>query len=171
MKAFALPLSVPTPRTNSVMLVGLGGNNGTTLTGGVIANREGITWKTKEGVRAPNYWGSLTQASTCRVGAMNGQEVHAPFKALLPMVEPNDIVFDGWDINNMNMADAMERAQVLDWDLQRQLIPHMVRESAGGFRVCGLGFTRGEREGHQQPSDAPSIIFSRIFFFWKRSSR
>ena len=32
------------------MLVGLGGNNGTTLVGGVIANREGITWKTKEGI-------------------------------------------------------------------------------------------------------------------------
>jgi myo-inositol-1-phosphate synthase len=26
------------------MLVGLGGNNGTTLMGGVIANKEGITW-------------------------------------------------------------------------------------------------------------------------------
>lgn len=107
------------------MLVGLGGNNGTTLVGGVIANREGITWKTKEGVRAPNYFGSLTQASTCRVGAINGQEVYTPFKSLLPMVNPNDIVFDGWDISGMNMADAMERAKVLDWDLQRQLAPHM----------------------------------------------
>ena len=55
------------------MLVGLGGNNGTTLMGGVIANKEGITWKTKEGVKAPNYWGSLTQASTCRVGSVNGK--------------------------------------------------------------------------------------------------
>jgi len=108
-----------------IMLVGLGGNNGSTLLGGVIANREGITWKTKEGVRAPNYWGSLSQSSTCRVGAVNGQEVYCPFKALLPMVEPNDVVFDGWDISGMNMADAMERAQVLDWDLQRQLAPHM----------------------------------------------
>ena len=107
------------------MLVGLGGNNGTTLTGSVIANREGITWKTKDGVKAPNYWGSLTQASTCRVGAINGQEVYTPFRSLLPMVNPNDIVFDGWDISNMNLGDAMERAQVLDWDLQRQLVPHM----------------------------------------------
>jgi hypothetical protein len=38
--------------------------------------------------------------------------VYCPFKALLPMVEPNDVVFDGWDISGMNMADAMERAQV-----------------------------------------------------------
>ena len=60
------------------MLVGLGGNNGCTLTGGVIANREGITWKTKEGVKAPNYWGSLTQASTCRVGRTAGPAHFAP---------------------------------------------------------------------------------------------
>jgi myo-inositol-1-phosphate synthase len=107
------------------MLVGLGGNNGSTLVGGVVANREGITWKTKEGMRAPNYFGSLTQSSTCRVGSFNGQEVFTPFKTLLPMVDPNDIVFDGWDISGMNLADAMERAKVFDWDLQRQLAPHM----------------------------------------------
>ena len=107
------------------MLVGLGGNNGSTLVGGVIANREGITWKTKEGVRVPNYFGSLTQSSTCRVGSVKGQEVFTPFKTLLPMVNPNDIVFDGWDISGMNLADAMERAKVFDWDLQRQLAPYM----------------------------------------------
>lgn len=32
----------------------------------------------------------------------------------------------GWDISSMNMADAMERAQVLDYDLQSQLRSHMV---------------------------------------------
>jgi myo-inositol-1-phosphate synthase len=43
------------------------------------------------------------------------------------MVHPNDIVFDGWDISSMNLADAMERAQVLEYDLQRQLVPHMAK--------------------------------------------
>ena len=38
--------------------------------------------------------------------------MHAPFKALLPMVEPNDIVLGGWDFCGLNMAEAMERAQV-----------------------------------------------------------
>jgi hypothetical protein len=38
--------------------------------------------------------------------------VHAPFKSLLPMVEPNAIVLGGWDISGLNMAEAMERAQV-----------------------------------------------------------
>lgn len=80
---------------------------------------------TKDGLKKPNYFGSLTQAATCRVGNFNGEEVHAPFSALLPLVHPNDIELGGWDISGMNMADAMERAQVLDFELQRQLVPMM----------------------------------------------
>jgi len=110
-----------------VMIVGLGGNNGSTLVGSVIANREGITWRTKSGVQQPNYFGSITQASTVPLGnnPMTKEPVYVTLKNLLPMVEPNDIVFGGWDINKANLAEAMERAQVLDWDLQRQLIPFM----------------------------------------------
>ncbi|KAA8546845.1 hypothetical protein F0562_003274 [Nyssa sinensis] len=95
-----------------VMLVGWGGNNGSTLTGGVIANREGISWATKDKVQQANYFGSLTQASTIRVGSFNGEEIHAPFKSLLPMVNPDDIVFGGWDISDLNLADAMARAKI-----------------------------------------------------------
>ena len=40
-------------------------------------------------------------------------------------MNPDDIVFGGWDISNMNLADAMARAKVLDIDLQKQLRPHM----------------------------------------------
>ena len=71
-----------------------------------------MTWMTKEGIKKPNYWGSLTQASTCRVGNYKGEEMYIPFSKLLPMVHPNDIVLGGWDISGMNLADAMERAQV-----------------------------------------------------------
>nr|AAP74579.1 inositol 1-phosphate synthase [Oryza coarctata] len=108
-----------------VMLVGWGGNNGSTLTAGVIASREGISWATKDKVQQANYYGSLTQASTIRVGSYNGEEIYAPFKSLLPMVNPDDLVFGGWDISNMNLADAMTRAKVLDIDLQKQLRPYM----------------------------------------------
>lgn len=67
---------------------------------------------TKEGLRKPNYWGSLTQASTCRVGNFKGEEVYVAFNKLLPMVNPNDIVLGGWDISSLNLAESMERAQV-----------------------------------------------------------
>jgi hypothetical protein len=116
---------------------------------------------TKDGLKKPNYWGSLTQvrratnpqskshgawdamvlwlqlslgasqthlspshwvcknletphaqAATLRVGNYRGEEAYAPFSSLLPMVHPNDIVWGGWDISGLNLADAMERAQV-----------------------------------------------------------
>jgi myo-inositol-1-phosphate synthase len=105
--------------------VGWGGNNGSTLTAGVIANKEGISWATKDKVQQANYFGSLTQASSIRVGSFNGEEIYAPFKSLVPMVSPDDVVFGGWDISDMNLADAMGRARVLDIDLQKQLRPHM----------------------------------------------
>lgn len=43
---------------------------------------------TKEKVQQANYFGSLTQSSSIRVGSFNGEEIYAPFKSLLPMVSP-----------------------------------------------------------------------------------
>ena len=40
-------------------------------------------------------------------------------------MKPEDIVFGGWDISSMNLADAMSRAKVLDINLQKQLRPLM----------------------------------------------
>lgn len=109
-----------------VMLVGWGGNNGSTFTAGIIANKEKMTWQTKSGVKSANYYGSLVQSSTVRVGSNpNGEDVYIPMKDLLPTVNPNDIVVGGWDINNASIADAMERAEVLDWTLQKSLKPYL----------------------------------------------
>lgn len=44
----------------SLMLIGLGGNNGTTLVASVLANRHQITWGTKDGRQGPNYIGSVS---------------------------------------------------------------------------------------------------------------
>lgn len=80
---------------------------------------------TKDGLKKPNWYGSLTQAATVRIGNIDGEEAFAPFKALLPMVEPAEMVMGGWDISGLNMAEAMERGKVLDWSLQEQLVPYM----------------------------------------------
>jgi myo-inositol-1-phosphate synthase len=48
-----------------------------------------------------------------------------PLRDILPTVNPNDVVIGGWDISSMNLADAMKRAQVLDFDLQKRLYEHM----------------------------------------------
>ncbi|XP_022173378.1 inositol-3-phosphate synthase [Myzus persicae] len=113
------------PKTG-LMLVGLGGNNGSTLVAGLIANKYGITWETKSGVKTPNWFGSITQSSTIRVGMdTTGKDVYVPLKNLVPMINPNDIEIDGWDISCMDLGQAMKRAEVLDIDLQNKLMNKM----------------------------------------------
>ncbi|CAN8104853.1 unnamed protein product [Discula destructiva] len=103
------------PKTG-MMLVGLGGNNGSTITAGIIANRRGLVWDTREGPRAANYYGSLVMASTMKLGtdAKTHADVNIPFHDVLPMVHPNDLVIGGWDISAMDLAQAMDRAAVLE---------------------------------------------------------
>eukprot|EP00123_Amoebidium_parasiticum_P001135 comp12169_c0_seq1/m.6927 comp12169_c0_seq1/g.6927 ORF comp12169_c0_seq1/g.6927 comp12169_c0_seq1/m.6927 type:complete len:510 (-) comp12169_c0_seq1:133-1662(-) len=109
-----------------LMMVGWGGNNGSTLTASIVANQNKMSWRTREGVKEANYWGSLVMASTLRVGIDDqGEDVYMPFHDMLPMVHPNDFVLGGWDINGANLAEAMERACVLEPDLQRQVYPFL----------------------------------------------
>ncbi|XP_047107119.1 inositol-3-phosphate synthase 1-A isoform X1 [Schistocerca piceifrons] len=109
-----------------MMLVGWGGNNGSTITAALLANKLNLTWQTKDGKQTANWYGSITQASTVRLGVGDGgEDVYVPMSDMLPMVNPNDVVVDGWDISSLNLADAMARACVLNWNLQQQLYPHM----------------------------------------------
>ncbi|KAJ9199180.1 hypothetical protein DTO164E3_4884 [Paecilomyces variotii] len=99
-----------------MMLVGWGGNNGSTVTAGIIANRRGLAWDTREGKREANYYGSVVMGSTVKLGTdpKSGEEINIPFHDLLPMVHPNDLVVGGWDISSLNLADSMDRAKVLE---------------------------------------------------------
>jgi myo-inositol-1-phosphate synthase len=112
---------------NRIMMIGMGGNNGSTLCATILANKHHISWHTKDGIQQPNYIGSVLRASTVRIGTdpSTGKEVHVPISDVLPMVHPNDLVFGGWDISGLPMDKAMERAKVLEYDLQRQVAPHM----------------------------------------------
>ena len=103
-----------------MMLVGWGGNNGSTVTAGIIANRRGLSWETREGQQAANYYGSIVMGSTVKLGtdAKTGEEINIPFHDLLPMVHPNDLTIGGWDISALDLAGAMDRAQVLEPSLK-----------------------------------------------------
>ncbi|EGS18645.1 myo-inositol 1-phosphate synthase-like protein [Thermochaetoides thermophila DSM 1495] len=103
-----------------VMLVGWGGNNGSTITAGIIANRRGLVWETRNGKQEANYYGSVIMGSTIKLGtdAKTHKDINIPFHSVLPMVHPNDIVIGGWDISGLNLADAMDRAQVLEPSLK-----------------------------------------------------
>ena len=93
-----------------VMLVGWGGNNGSTVTAGILANRHNVTWNTKKGKHIPNFYGSITQASTTKIGLNGNEEVFLALNEIVPMVDPKKMILGGWDISSFNLADAMERA-------------------------------------------------------------
>ncbi|CAF0729936.1 unnamed protein product [Brachionus calyciflorus] len=124
-KNYKLKTDLKVPKVG-LMLVGWGGNNGSTLTASIIANKNKLSWRTKRGIQQANYFGSLFLASTTKIGVdENGEEVYVPLNSLLPMVDPNDLVIGGWDISSLDLARSMERAQVLEPDLQRQVYDEM----------------------------------------------
>lgn len=110
-----------------MMLVGWGGNNGTTVTAGILANRRGLVWPTREGERAANYYGSVVMGSTVKLGTdpETNKEINVPFHDMMPMAHPNDLAIGGWDISGMNLADAMDRAAVLEPSLKAMVHKEM----------------------------------------------
>jgi myo-inositol-1-phosphate synthase len=114
-----------------VMLVGLGGNNGSTFVAGILANKKKQSWETKNGIQHPNFHGSFTQSATCHVGFKFDEDskkladVYKPVKDLMPMVNPCDFEISGWDINNANLFDACKRSHVLEPTLVNALKPEL----------------------------------------------
>jgi myo-inositol-1-phosphate synthase len=120
-KKFEFKTDTKVPKTG-LMMIGWGGNNGTTLTAGVLANKKKLTWETKRGLEKANYYGSLTQCSTTYLGQdAKGTTYVAPFKSLLPMVNPEDLVISGWDISSKNMYESTKRAYVMEPAMYNQL--------------------------------------------------
>jgi myo-inositol-1-phosphate synthase len=110
-----------------VMLVGLGGNNGSTMVAGIFANKKKMEWDTRNGRVSANFYGSLTQCATVHVGYQFDEktrqlhDAYMPVKDLLPMVNPVDFEISGWDISGANLFEACKRAKVLEPDLLNQL--------------------------------------------------
>ncbi|KKY23442.1 putative myo-inositol-1-phosphate synthase [Phaeomoniella chlamydospora] len=111
------------PEKLGLMLVGWGGNNGTTITAGIHANRYGLQWDTRDGLQSANWYGSVVMGSTIKLGtdSKTGEEIFVPLNSIVPMAQPENIVVGGWDISAMSIADAMDRAKVLQPTLKQQV--------------------------------------------------
>ena len=144
-----------------MMLVGWGGNNGTTVTAGIIANRRGLVWDTREGPRAANYYGSVVMGSTMKLGteAKTGKEINIPFHDVLPMVHPNDLVIGGWDISGLNLAQAMDRAAVLEPTLKVLVKKEMaeMRPLPSIYYPDFIAANQGERANNLIPGSKASM--------------
>jgi myo-inositol-1-phosphate synthase len=135
------------PAKTGVMLVGWGGNNGSTLTAGILANKHKYSWRTRRGVQEANYFGSITQASTLRIGqTKNLEEVNVPLSSVVPMVHPNDLVLGGWDCSALALGDSMRRAQVLEVTLQ-DLVYEEMQTMKPLPAIFDLAFVAENQEG------------------------
>lgn len=99
------------------------------MTAGIIANRQGLSWDTREGTQSANYYGSMVMSSTVKLGTDSdtGKEIYVPFNELLPMVKPNELIVGGWDISGMNIAESMDRAEVLEPTLKQMVRKEMAQ--------------------------------------------
>jgi myo-inositol-1-phosphate synthase len=102
--------------TLGVLLVGVGGNNGSTFVASLLAHRHKITWKSHSGeILNPDWLGS-----TIMMGSTDsGDRLFERFQ----FANPLDIKVGGWDISGMNMSEAVRRAAVLNWQIEEQLRP------------------------------------------------
>lgn len=153
------------PKTG-LMMVGWAGNNGTTLTASVLSNRHNISWNNKEGLQTPNFYGSLVRASTIRLGQdpTNGKDIYVPFGSVLPMVHPNDLVLGGWDISGMTIDQATARAKVLDYDLQRQLVPYTkeMKSLPSVYYPDFIAANQGERADNVLPGSDKQVHLDQL---------
>jgi myo-inositol-1-phosphate synthase len=112
------------PKTHGsigILVVGLGGANGTTMLAGILANRLGIEWRGARGEpMTPNYNGCITQLD--QRGVHGGVGYRDMVQGL---ADASMAAVGGWDIRPTPPGDALLEAQILDYDLVRQVQPEM----------------------------------------------
>lgn len=99
-----------------VLIVGIGGNNATTMLGGICANSNNITYCDRYGMKKANYLGSVFLSSNVRIGYSPkiNEHIYAPIYKLVEIFNPENIVFGGWDLNKMNLKDTFVRNKVFE---------------------------------------------------------
>ena len=110
-----------------VMLVGMGGNNGSTLIAGLLAHSKNLTWNNKSGLQKVNFYGSISQFGSVHIGYDDNNTSHSKLfrdigvESDWSMNSPEDLVVGGWDICSDNLYEAAQKAQVIDYNLLQQL--------------------------------------------------
>ena len=112
------------PRRVGVMLVGVGGSNGSTLVAGLLANKRKLAWREKTGLKTANLLGSVVANACTAVGAIGtsaADTVYIPFRSLAPFPDPTELHLSGWDISSKNLYQAQLDACALQPELLDQL--------------------------------------------------
>jgi len=116
-----IEIKSPSSENVGVMIVGLCGNNGSTLTSSLIAHNNKISWETKDGTYNIDFLGSLYEYGNIHIGYHNNKPFTKLIKDMVPFVKLNQIVVGGWDICEENLYESCKNNRVIDKCLLDQL--------------------------------------------------
>eukprot|EP00522_Entomoneis_paludosa_P008807 CAMPEP_0172449020 /NCGR_PEP_ID=MMETSP1065-20121228/7853_1 /TAXON_ID=265537 /ORGANISM="Amphiprora paludosa, Strain CCMP125" /LENGTH=1122 /DNA_ID=CAMNT_0013200619 /DNA_START=161 /DNA_END=3529 /DNA_ORIENTATION=- len=156
-----------------VLIVGLGGANGTTLLAGVLANRLKMDWHGPKGEpMTANYYGCITQLN--QKGVHGGVGYRDKVKGL---ADASMAAIGGWDIRPTKPGDALYQQQILDYDLVRQVRDEMnkVKVFRGVYDPRFIGPSQHETATHflsqsEAPNDSEALKCLRAdirYFKWR----
>lgn len=137
------------PKTHGsfgILVIGLGGANGTTMLAGILANRHQIHWHGPKGEpTSPNYNGCITQLEEKGVHGGVGYR-----NVVTGLADANLAAVGGWDIRSPRPGDALLKAQILDYDLVRQVQGEMnkVKIFRGLYDPRFIGSSQHETADH-----------------------
>ena len=115
------PLPVEGKRLG-VMMVGLGGNNGSTFAAGLLAYRKKLKWQNKDGEHTVQFLGSISQMGSVHIGYDDRGTPHSRlFKEITPMYEPDELVVGGWDICSDDLYTSALKSRVIELALLTQM--------------------------------------------------
>lgn len=120
---------------HGVLLVGVLGNNSTTLAGTCLAHKHGLAWRQKDGEHVPDWMGSIMMSGTMCAGyTTRGTSLSrdtVQIKDVGSLSDPSTWVIGGWDIRHdpaqpapQQLAASAQDNGVLDVNLQDKLSPH-----------------------------------------------
>ena len=111
----------PVSKKLGVMLVGMGGNNGSTFVASLLAYKLKVKWENKNGLNSVDFLGSLYQYGNINIGYKNSKPYTKLMRELVTLYNPEDIVISGWDINKDNIYESCLKNKVLDFNLLNSL--------------------------------------------------
>lgn len=117
----------PVTERFGVMIVGIGGNNGSTLVASLLAHKKGLSWENRNGIQKIDFLGSIYQYGSINIGYMEGKPYTKLIREMIELKDPNDIIIDGWDIREENIYEACKNNKILDPDLLNQLKDDLIK--------------------------------------------
>lgn len=115
------------PKKIGVMIVGIGGNNGSTLAATLLAKKKGLTWENKNGKQNIDFYGSIYQYGTIHIGYKENKPYNVLMKDCINFLNPEEIIVGGWDICKDNLYQACKKNKVLDFDLLNKLKEDLIK--------------------------------------------